>query len=136
MNEEVVKLWLRKADADLKIGKDEMRTDDPVTDMVCFHMQQCCEKYLKAFLIFNGREYPKVHNIELLIKLCADVDKDFEQLRDWGAGELTDYATTLRYREEFYEPSVEETERAIALAERVRNFVREKMKKAGFNADR
>jgi len=31
VNEEVVKLWLRKADADLKIGKDEMQTDEPVS---------------------------------------------------------------------------------------------------------
>ena len=131
-----MKLWLRKADADLKIGKDEMRTDDPVTDMVCFHMQQCCEKYLKAFLIFNGREYPKIHRLSVLINLCARIDKDFRKLMEWGVDDLTRYATTLRYSEEFYRPSVEETEHAIALAERVRNFVREKMKKAGFEADR
>ena len=136
MNEETVKGWLIKADADLKIGKDEMRTDDPVTDMVCFHMQQCCEKYLKAFLIFNGREYPKIHRLSVLINLCARIDKDFRKLMEWGVDDLTRYATTLRYSEEFYRPSVEETEHAIALAERVRNFVREKMKKAGFEADR
>ena len=57
MNEDAVRLWLQKADADMKIGKDEMETDEPVTDMVCFHMQQCCEKYLKVFLIFYGQEY-------------------------------------------------------------------------------
>jgi len=136
VNEETVKGWLIKADADLKIGKDEMQTDEPVTDMVCFHMQQCCEKYLKAFLIFNGREYPKIHRLSVLINLCARIDKDFRKLMEWGVDDLTRYATTLRYSEEFYRPSVEETEHAIALAERVRNFVREKMKKAGFEADR
>ena len=72
----------------------------------------------------------------MLINLCARIDKDFRKLMEWGVDDLTRYATTLRYSEEFYRPSVEETERAIALAERVRNFVREKMKKAGFNADR
>ena len=84
MNEETVKGWLIKADADLKIGKDEMQTDDPVTDIVCFHMQQCCEKYLKAFLIFNGREYPKIHRLSVLINLCARIDKDFRKLMEWG----------------------------------------------------
>ena len=136
MNEETVKGWLIKADADLKIGKDEMQTDDPVTDMVCFHMQQCCEKYLKAFLIFNGREYPKIHRLSVLINLCTRIDEEFKELMEWGVDDLTRYATTLRYSEEFYRPSVEETERAIALAERVRNFVREKMEKAGFDVDR
>jgi len=136
VNEETVKGWLIKADADLKIGKDEMQTDDPVTDMVCFHMQQCCEKYLKAFLIFNGREYPKIHRLSVLINLCTRIDEEFKELMEWGVDDLTRYATTLRYSEEFYRPSVEETERAIALAERVRNFVREKMEKAGFDVDR
>jgi len=50
MNEETVKLWCIKADNDLKAGKDEFATERPATDTVCFHMQQCAEKYLKAFL--------------------------------------------------------------------------------------
>ena len=54
MNEDAIRLWIRRAESDLKIGIDELATDKPVTDAICFHMQQCCEKYLKAFLIFNG----------------------------------------------------------------------------------
>ncbi len=56
MNEDVVKKWMHKANNDLKIGKDEQATIEPVADMICFHMQQCVEKYLKAFLIFHGKE--------------------------------------------------------------------------------
>jgi len=41
MNEETVRHWIRKADNDPKIGKDEMATQDPVVDMVCFHMRVC-----------------------------------------------------------------------------------------------
>ncbi len=59
MNEKTVKEWIKKADHDLKIGKDEYTTKDPVTDMICFHMQQCVEKYLKAYLIFHGKEIKK-----------------------------------------------------------------------------
>ena len=59
MNEETVKKWITKAESDLKIGKDEMLTDRPATDAVCFHMQQCVEKYLKAFLIFNWERNQK-----------------------------------------------------------------------------
>jgi len=39
--------------------RDEMLTDRPATDAVCFHMQQCVEKYLKAFLIFNWERNQK-----------------------------------------------------------------------------
>jgi len=136
MNEDAVELWLQKADADMKIGKDEMKTDEPVTDMVCFHMQQCCEKYLKAFLIFCGREYPRKHDLGFLIELCAEVDEQFKRLLGWGVSELTDYATTLRYSEEFYTPSRRETEEAIELAEKVREFVSGRFKAAGFEPKR
>ena len=36
MNEETVKKWIVKAENDLKIGKDEMLTDRPVTDAVSY----------------------------------------------------------------------------------------------------
>lgn len=59
MNEERVKEWIIKAESDLKIGKDEFVTEEPATDGICFHMQQCMEKYLKAYLIFHGKEFRK-----------------------------------------------------------------------------
>ncbi len=55
MNEQTVRSWIAKAESDLKIGKDELVTVDPATDAICFHMQQGAEKYLKAFLVFQGR---------------------------------------------------------------------------------
>ena len=67
MNEDTVKKWIMKADNDLKIAKDELGVENPVTDMVCFHAQQCVEKHLKAFLIFNGREIPRTHDIACLL---------------------------------------------------------------------
>jgi len=46
MNESVVRLWLVKADNDLKTGKDELASKNPATDTICFHMQQCVEKFV------------------------------------------------------------------------------------------
>lgn len=131
MNEETVRQWIRKAENDLKIGKDEVNTAEPATDTVCFHMQQCAEKYLKAYLIAHGKEYPRTHRLEVLISLCADIQSDFLLLVEGGVPELTAYATDLRYGEEFYLPSMEERKRAIALAEKVREFVRQKLQEIG-----
>lgn len=131
MNEQTVLQWIYKAENDLKIGKDEMQTEEPATDAVCFHMQQCVEKYLKAYLIFHGKEYPRTHRLEILIALCAELESDFLVLVEWKVPQLTAYATTLRYGEEFYMPSIEETHQAIALAERVRAFVRNKLQSGG-----
>lgn len=109
-----------------------MATDNPATDAVCFHIQQSAEKYFKVFLIAHGKEYPRTHNLERIVGLCADIQSDFLELAESGVFELTAYATTLRYGEEFYMPSVEETKRAMSLAERVRQFVRKKLQDNGY----
>jgi HEPN domain-containing protein len=132
MNEDAVRNWITKAENDLKIARDEMATDEPVTDMICFHVQQCCEKYLKLFLIFDGKEYPRSHSLALLIDRCALIDLDFQKLTEWRVHELTPYAGGIRYDEPFYLPTIEETKQAIELAEKVRSFVRQKLEEKGF----
>ena len=43
--------WVEKADADFATASREMRVRKaPNFDAVCFHAQQCAEKYLKAIL--------------------------------------------------------------------------------------
>ncbi|MEM4538515.1 MAG: HEPN domain-containing protein [Thermosphaera sp.] len=130
MNEEAVYIWIRRAESDFKIGKDELATEDPATDATCFHMQQCCEKYLKAFLVFHGEEIPRTHDLALLIDRCSGIDPDFGLLSDWGVDRLTDYAVLVRYDAPIF-PTVEEAREAMELAERVRNFVRKKLKERG-----
>lgn len=131
MNEEAVKNWLQKARNDLKIAKDEMATQEPATDMVCFHLHQCCEKHLKAFLIFHGEEYPRSHRLAVLLALCAKVDASFQNVMEWNADQLTRYATALRYAEEFYLPPRDETRQAMELAERVTSFVLDRLRDRG-----
>jgi len=132
MNEKSVREWIRKAESNLKIGKDEFLTDEPATDAICFHMQQCVEKYLKAFLIFTGKEIRKTHIIEEIIRECERIDPEFHKLFDRGAQTLTDYAVELRYPGEFTFPSTEETKESIGIAEKVKRFVLKKLNERGF----
>lgn len=132
MNIDTVSNGLRKAENDLQTGKNELGRDDPITDTVCFHMQQCCGKYWKGFLIFHGKEVPRAHFLAALIARCADIDVDFLSLHQLDVGHLTDYAVTIRYGDDFYMPSVEEAERALQIAEQVREFVRSKLAQSGF----
>ncbi len=131
MNEDAVRLWIRRAESDLKIGVDELATDQPATDAVAFHMQQCCEKYLKVFLIFHGQEHPRTHDLALLVERCAQIDPEFRTQFDWGVHTLTKYAVGVRYDEEIF-PSLDETRRALDLAKRVKTFVLAKLRERGF----
>lgn len=124
--------WIAKAENDLKIAQDEIKTENPATDAICFHAQQCAEKYLKAYLIFNQKHFKKTHNIARLIELCKDISPDYEFLYTINAHSLTDYAVEIRYGEEIYFPPVEESREAIEIAEKVREFVRKKLIESGF----
>lgn len=128
MSDPVVHAWIARADNDLKTGKDEFATKDPATDTICFHMQQCVEKYLKAYLVAKGKEITKTHNLALILQWCLETDPDFTQLRETGVDALTAYATAIRYPDDFHMPSLGETEKAIQAAEATRQFVLSKLK--------
>ena len=128
MNNDIVKLWIIKADNDLKAGKDELATENPATDTVCFHMQQCVEKYLKAFLVHKNHEIAKTHNLTLLLQECMEIDSEFQNLQNIDADELTMYAVDSRYPDDFYMPTPQESQKAVKIAEEVRKFVLTKIK--------
>lgn len=127
MNKDVVMLWLLKADNDLKTGKDELASENPATDTACFHMQQCVEKYLKAFLVFKGKEISKTHNLAFILQQCFEIDRAFIKLKNSGADKLTIYAVGTRYPDDFYMPSLKETKKAVRIAEEVKKFVLHKL---------
>ena len=60
----VVRQWVQKAENDLKNAAYTLRMGkDCPTDTVCFHAQQCAEKYLKALLVLQGLDFPRTHDM-------------------------------------------------------------------------
>jgi HEPN domain-containing protein len=105
--------WLKKANSDIKICIHEIQHEDPVTDVICFHAQQAVEKYLKAYLIYNDKEILKTHDLSKLIYECSQVNPEFQQLFDNKIDILTRYATSIRYPDDFYIPTIDETKIAL-----------------------
>ena len=120
MNAEYASQWMLKAKSDLKIADDELKTENPATDAVCFHCQQVVEKAFKAFLSFHGIAFEKVHDLEYLKNLCLQKDNSFSKL---NVGDLSSYAVTVRYPDDFYFPSVEEAVGALKTAQLINAFV-------------
>jgi HEPN domain-containing protein len=131
--EKTAKRWIFLAEGDLKTAEDELSTTEPFTNTICFHSQQCVEKYLKAYLSFVGKPFRKTHDISELIELCKEVDEEFEILYSLNAAKLTRYAVDIRYPDEFYIPSIEEAKEALEIAKKVRNFIIRKLKEIGFD---
>ncbi len=120
---ELVQNWITKAEHDLKIAGSELKTEEPAHDMICYHFQQCAEKYLKAWLIATGVEPRRTHNIHILLEQCAAQEPEFSILIDKDTGSLTVYATDTRYPDDFFMPSVEETASALANVTLIKEFV-------------
>ena len=73
--------WVSKAEGDfLTAGRELRARNSPNYDAVCFHAQQCAEKYLKAVLQENNKPIPKIHNLIELMLLCEKIDGSFEML--------------------------------------------------------
>ena len=101
-----IKQWLVKANEDLLVVDKLTEFEIIATSSVCFHCQQAVEKFLKAFLISNGIEIKKSHNIEYLLSECEDIDPDFSTI---DPKELSDFGVDARYPGDMYIPSTEET---------------------------
>lgn len=60
--------WVQKAEGDMNTAQREFAVqDEPNHDAVCFHAQQCAEKYLKARLIEVGLPVMRTHDLEILL---------------------------------------------------------------------
>jgi HEPN domain-containing protein len=64
-------------------------------EIVGFHFQQAIEKALKAWLAYLGADYPKTHDISLLLRRLSDLDMDVERFSPLI--EFTSYAVQFRY---------------------------------------
>ncbi len=127
---ELINSWIDKAEKDLRSAKHELSFPDEVTETVCFHCQQAAEKYLKAYLTFLNLSFTKTHEIGELVTKCENKDIKISVLKE-EADKLTDYAIEIRYPEEWFEPSSEEAKEAFEIANKIREFVLNKITPGG-----
>jgi len=123
----VVREWVAKAESDLKSATHLLKMEDCPADSVCFHAQQCVEKYLKALLVAQGLEFPKTHDLGELIVLLPPRLRP--SLDDQEQDRLTDYATITRYPGDYEPISAAEARQAVKIARRVRRGIRELLEK-------
>lgn len=126
MTRKLVEEWIYKAEEDFESAVYLAKKDKKaVPDSVCFHCQQCIEKYLKAFLISNDIEPPGIHDLQRLRAICSEVDESFQEV----SGELdilNAYAVNFRYPGEV--ATVEESHEAVLVMRKVRRFIRDRVK--------
>jgi len=122
-NLHVVHQWIEKAEHDLKNGEYTLTLEEDCPfDTICFHAQQCTEKYLKALLVSQSLDFPKTHDLRVLVQLALSklsLTLDMAELL-----KLNRYSIESRYPGD-WDPIVRsDAEEAVAIAQRVRETIR------------
>ncbi len=93
-------IFLQKAKTDFEVSKllyESLDKNENVDiESVLFHLQQSCEKSLKAILSFEKIDFPKTHDLELLLAIYEKSDFCFDENYSILV-DLSDYAVEGRY---------------------------------------
>ena len=119
----LVRLWVQKAENDLKNATYMLTMEgDCPYDTVCFHAQQCVEKYMKAMLTCLQIDFPKTHDLpELLSWLPEEIGL---QPHLPGVSLLNRYAVEARYPGDWEPITRDEAEEAVVIAQSARSSIR------------
>jgi HEPN domain-containing protein len=54
--------------------------EDQMYTIICFHATQAVEKFLKGYIINNGKKIEKTHNLDILQKAAMEIDNSFSNI--------------------------------------------------------
>jgi len=117
--------WIDKAEGDFSTASREIRVRKaPNYDAVCFHAQQCAEKYLKAVLQESEIPFGKTHHLIAILELTLGTEPSWELLRP-QLQSLNAYSVSVRYPGEAADKAMAKD--ALRLAKAIRAEARRKL---------
>ncbi|PSN16577.1 DNA-binding protein [filamentous cyanobacterium CCT1] len=117
--------WVEKAEGDFRTAGRELSAEPaPNYDSVCFHTQQCVEKYFKARLYESDIPFKKIHDLRILLKSLLPIEPSWQQWEN-ALTDLTMAAVEVRYPGFF--ASEEIADEMYDLCTQVRQAVRQSL---------
>ena len=121
-DDKLLQKWLQKGNDDLRSAEYLSTMHHPTPDeIICYLCQQSAEKYLKGFLLLNGVEPPKIHDLKILLDMCIKYNESFSVLLP-KIYILRVYAILPRYPNEIG-ITAEDMKTAIRYAKDVQEFI-------------
>src|ERR1035437_2434169 len=118
--------WIFRANEDIAvIDKLFESGPDLFASSICFHAQQAVEKFLKAYLVFHGIDFPKTHDLDFLLLECKKVNN---KVFDIDLGSLTDFGVSIRYPDDFFLPDILETTSYREISLQIKKIVEDNIK--------
>ncbi|EKE02304.1 MAG: HEPN protein [uncultured bacterium] len=124
------KVWLRNAKGHLLKGEDSSYRDlrDIPIELLCFDLQQCVEKSMKAVLVKNKIRFNRSHDITYLIDLLINNKINLPEYIKNEAPAMTQYASETRYPGDWEPITDEEYKEAVKIAEKVYSWAEKQIK--------
>lgn len=116
--------WFFIAEQDLQSAC--LLKDGGLFTTTLYHTQQCAEKALKGYLVYQKQPIKKTHDLVELVRECSKFDETFFSLMD-AAAELKPYITQSRYPDDYVESDEADVLEAIQNASTVLEFVKSKI---------
>ena len=123
---EFTREWVMKAEGDHKTAHHLFNSGADLEEGAAFHSQQAAEKYLKAFLVWHQVEFPKTHDIQVLLRLAGNVDEKIPEILEETVV-LTPYGVDYRYPGDYPEITRTDAENALRLMDQVRKEIRDRL---------
>lgn len=126
MKRKLVQEWVAKAEEDyLTLEILARQRKKRIHDSICFHAQQCAEKYPKALLMLHRISPPKIHDLVQLADLVKSHEPAVVLMTDL-CDRLSPYGVEFRYPGE--EATSRRAKAAYAAAKEIRRFARARLK--------
>ncbi len=106
---EQAQLLQRKAAQDIAVLQKLINDPTISTETLGFHAQQAAEKLIKALLALGGHDYPRTHDLGLLLDLLAALDVLLPEAL-LTVENLTPFATVFRYDDLPFEATIDRQE--------------------------
>lgn len=119
--------WFEKADEDELLARAGLK-EKASPSGICFLSQQMAEKYLKGLIVFHNQKFSKVHDLLELEKILIHFEPDIKNYEE-NMDLLNRYYIETRYPGDYSEFTLEEAKNALEAAQRIKDFVLEKVKK-------
>ena len=119
--------WVKKAESDYRVARRAAQAGDQAlsAEVVCFHVQQCIEKYAKAFLQEHGISSERTDSqMTFLYSQCASIASEFQTYQS-DFKRLDDFGIDILYPG--HSATESDARKATAILKRAREFIRRKL---------
>jgi len=122
----IIRGWILKAEEDYDVALHEFnRGNETPYGVVCFHVQQAVEKYMKGLLVYRSIEFPKTHDL-LAIHALMPTDLNIKA-GESDLSRVSRFAVEPRYPEIFEQFGIVDARWAVDFMVKMRDEIRAKL---------